>query len=124
MPKLRKFFTKTALGRTLSGRNKTGQAIGAVVKPILIATGLKPVKTAYGHITDALDGEEIAKAKNKPANALRLNLTAKEERYVRLAVLVIVVLLAIFGVDVTDLMASVQGAIEGAGKLLGAILPS
>lgn len=47
----RPFFKETAFGRTLSGRNKTGQALGVVKETLLALTPLKKFSEANGHIT-------------------------------------------------------------------------
>lgn len=47
----RPFFKETAFGRTLSGRNKTGQALGVVKDTLLALTPLKKFSEATGHIT-------------------------------------------------------------------------
>lgn len=57
----RRFFKSTALGRTISGRNKTGQALGIVKDVALTFVPVigKPIKEITGTVTDELEAAEI-----------------------------------------------------------------
>lgn len=70
------FFKKTPLGRTISGKNKTGQALQSIGQIALSFTpfGDKLIK-ATGRITGDDEAREIAEAKGlEPYQLPRLNL--------------------------------------------------
>ncbi len=60
----RPFFKKTALGRTLSGRNKTGQTLG-IVKDVAVSfvpiIG-KPLSEIKGKVTSEREAFQVGKA--------------------------------------------------------------
>lgn len=86
----RPFFKNTAFGRTLSGRNKTGQALGVVKDTVLALTPLKKLSEATGHIT--APGEVTVKGLH--ISELNLSEVAiKRIRYITLGAICVAVLM-------------------------------
>ncbi|MEP2447400.1 MAG: hypothetical protein ABJI69_09245 [Balneola sp.] len=78
----RPFFKNTALGRTISGRNKSGQTLGIVKDVALSFVPVigKPIKEITGTVTDDLEAAEIGKRVDQ------LNLSEKTVKWLRIGV--------------------------------------
>lgn len=80
----RPFFKTTPLGRTLSGRNKTGQALGVVKDTVLALTPFKSIDRANGHIT------KLSEIAGTGLDIRELNLSEKTIKIIRFAVLAVI----------------------------------
>lgn len=78
------FFSRSRIGRFLSGQNKAGQAFQIVLQVALSFTPFKKLSEARGHITDILE------AKESGFSVPDLNLTDRQIQFVQWTALVMI----------------------------------
>jgi len=105
------FYKETAFGRTLSGRNKTGQTVGVIKDTALSFVPLvgKPLKEATGKITDAMEASELGKRPEE------LNLSPKVILVIRVVVIAVLGYLVVRGILGIDEARDIQELINESG---------